>query len=92
MMTSQNTLAGQNTAPPAEKVFGSHYIVSYTPAGTDCTKTNCYYDPSYGVTYLDQADFQTKSVDGYLKQFPGNAANTGWVMKPGALNINFNGK
>ena len=88
-MTSLDTIPGQNTKPPAEKVFARHFIVKYAPTGTDCTKTDCYYDPSYGVTYRDETGFQNNAVDGYLKRFPTDAVSSGWVAKPAGLNIKF---
>jgi hypothetical protein len=54
--TNLSTHQGQNTAPPLEKVFGNHYIVQYGSA---------YYDPSYGSTYANANDFESKSVQGY---------------------------
>jgi hypothetical protein len=66
-LVSLPTLPGQHTTPPNEKVFGSHYIVSLSPG------VGPYYDPSYGVTYNDPADFQTKAIWGYalpVRPFP----------------------
>jgi hypothetical protein len=60
---SQATLVGQNTAPPSEKVFDAHFIVYVSPAITGGAP---YYDPSYGVTYLDAADLELKAIKGYL--------------------------
>jgi hypothetical protein len=57
-MINLQTHLGQNTAPPSEKLFGNHYIVSYG---------STYYDPSYGVTYTSAQDFENKSVAGYAE-------------------------
>lgn len=51
---NKNTIKGQGTAGgsncPSEKVFQNHQFLCY--GGT-------YHDPSYGVTYSSQADFQS---------------------------------
>lgn len=67
-LTNLDTEPGQNTAPPAQKVFINHQFVKYTAAsGTT------YYDPSYGLTYggANQAaaekDFQDTAIDGFGK-------------------------
>lgn len=60
-LTSQNTLPGQNTRPPSEKMFANHVFVSVPFQGKDP-----YYDPSYGGTYKDAGDFQTKAIDAVL--------------------------
>jgi hypothetical protein len=77
-LTNQNTLAGQNTAPPSEKVFGRHFIVKKTGV-----TGGPYFDPSYGVEYANAADFESKAVDGYGRQFLGDAGNQLRVRKPG---------
>ena len=59
-ITSLSTLGGQNTVPPAEKAFGSHYIIRIG---------STYYDPSYGVTYTGELDFENIAVDGYGMRF-----------------------
>lgn len=48
---------GQNTEPPAEKVFGQHWIVYY--GGT-------YYDASYGLTYSGEASFTSAAVEAWV--------------------------
>lgn len=68
-LVSENTLAGQNSAPPSEKVFGAHFIVRDT---LGVSGTVQYYDPSYGVSYSNECDpvngFEVKAVDGYVRQ------------------------
>jgi hypothetical protein len=68
-------LPGQNTSPPAEKIFGNHvYVLPHlvdnssgapvpvpTPGGP-------YFDASYGVTYSSLADFVSKAVAGIITQ------------------------
>jgi hypothetical protein len=53
-------------ATPAEKVFGNHVIVeiqkSFLPQKYIDTP---YFDPSYGVTYHNEADFEERAVYGY---------------------------
>ena len=51
-------VAGQNSPTPAEKVFGVHYFEKLL-------LDNKYYDPSYGLTYTGDADFEGKAVKGY---------------------------
>jgi hypothetical protein len=65
-VTSLNTLAGQNTSPPSEKMFGSHYIVKVNSSLYSFGQ-GPYFDPSYGVTYLDANDMELKAIDGYAK-------------------------
>ena len=55
-LINDNGISGQNSATPAEKLFGRHFIQKYN---------GIYYDPSYGVTYSSTADFQTKAVNGF---------------------------
>ncbi|MGA2605008.1 MAG: hypothetical protein ABSG14_12340 [Verrucomicrobiia bacterium] len=62
-LTSLTGTSGQNSTTPAEKVFNLHFIVC-------CNGT--YYDPSYGVTYEDAADFESKAVTGYGELLPGD--------------------
>ena len=57
-------IPGQNTNPPASKLFTRHYVYLY--AGGD----GLYYDPSYGVTYTGPADFVTKAVDAWGDGYP----------------------
>jgi hypothetical protein len=47
---------GQNSPTPAEKAFGKHFIQLLR---------STYYDPSYGLTYSGEADFQSKAVEGF---------------------------
>jgi len=77
-LTNQSTLPGQNTAPPSEKVFSQHFIVKFT-GGT----SGPYFDPSYGVTYTNAADFESKAVDGYGHFNPADAPNEMRVRRPG---------
>lgn len=81
---SDNGLPGQNTPTPSEKFFGNHWIVMY--AGT-----NMYYDPSYGVTYADAKNFQTKAVYGFVQALPGMGDLTGrvFLQDPTMVQIRF---
>jgi hypothetical protein len=56
-----SSLPGQNSAPPSQKLFLNHFIIQYRKISGD----KVYYDPSYGVTYVDAADFQEKALLGY---------------------------
>ena len=58
-LTNDKGLPGQNSPTPSQKIFADHAIVKFD-------KT--YYDPSYGVTYSDPADFIKKAVAGYLQK------------------------
>jgi hypothetical protein len=55
-IANQAGIAGQGLTTPAEKAFILHCIQKYN---------GVYYDPSYGVTYANDADFQTNAVAGY---------------------------
>jgi DNA-binding beta-propeller fold protein YncE len=88
-LTSLSTLNGQNSAPPSEKLFGSHYIVK-APAGLNVGGP--YFDPSYGVTYQNNCDFETKAVAfyGVLAAQPTPPTVIMAVRLPnGSCNINF---
>ena len=61
-LTNDDTLSGQHTDTPIEKVFGSHYIVHCSNADE---QGHYYYDPSYGVTYNDALDFQQRAIAGF---------------------------
>lgn len=79
-LRSLATLRGQNTAPPSEKVFARHFVVkiAFPPLVP-------YYDPSYGVTYMDQNDFENAALDGYYMQNPTDPANQVRVKKSAGL-------
>jgi hypothetical protein len=85
-LTSLSTLAGQNSSPPAEKFFGSHYIVQVDLTGV----TPSFYDPSYGVTYSGPDDFEDKAIVGYAKQASQDPDKVYRVKKSAGLhNISF---
>jgi hypothetical protein len=65
-LKSLDAIRGQNTTPPSEKVFGSHFIVEIDPL---ITTGHRYYDPSYGVSYKDDIDFENKAIYGYAVDF-----------------------
>jgi hypothetical protein len=70
-MISLAGIAGQNTPQPSEKVFLRHFILKDVMG---VSGAGPYYDPSYGVTYLNACDpqdgFEHKSVDGYALKIP----------------------
>lgn len=85
------TLKGQNSAPPSEKDFGSHYIVKVT-----VNPPMLYYDPSYGVTYAGadktaaSASFEANAVEGFYFRLAGDPAGQRRLRKPGGgVNITF---
>ncbi len=82
-LTNDNGVPGQNsTSSPSEKAFPDHAIVEITDS--DCTHT--YFDSSYGLQYSGPADFQTKSIAGYiapaLSLTPAGAAAPDPTLKP----------
>jgi hypothetical protein len=61
--------AGQNSSRPSEKGFVRHYIVKVRPVpGEGYTPTE-FYDPSYGLIYADEADFESQAIEGYYEMF-----------------------
>jgi hypothetical protein len=62
-------LAGQNMENPSEKAFPGHHMVKVPTNSlpSEFAKTP-YFDPSYGVTYRDEKDFEDKAVFGYGKE------------------------
>lgn len=55
MLNDQITLSGQWSIPPSQKLFDLHRFIGYdNPLGN-----TIYLDPSYGVVYTGEADFQT---------------------------------
>ena len=79
--TNGNGKAGQNSPNPSEKVFDSHALVKYDIF---------YYDPSYGMRYIDEAMFHTFALEGFGKPKPGYA-NKLLVRKtlPGFFGVEF---
>ena len=68
-------IPGQNTLPPAEKIFGNHvYVLPHLVDNSSGTPVPVpasggpYFDPSYGVTYLNTADFVQKAVAGLISK------------------------
>ena len=88
---SQTGIPGQNTETPSEKVFTQHFVIMYTKMGQNCMMSACYYDPSYGVTFLNEAGFQTGAVFGFVQRLPGMNALKGRVspQNPAMGNITF---
>lgn len=75
-LVSLNTIPSQNTSPPSEKMFDLHFIVKDLSNGALYPGHGPYFDPSYGLSYLDAADLEAKLIDGYAKvdiiNFPGD--------------------
>jgi hypothetical protein len=82
-LANSGTIAGQNSGnlAPSEKIFLRHFIVKVAAPYCTSTSNNCYYDPSYGVTYLDAGDFEQKAVSGYMVQT--NVSNVGLAEQTG---------
>jgi hypothetical protein len=86
----QPDLDGQNSSPPSQKLFLWHAFVAHTTSGTVL-----YYDPSYGVTYNDEQDFQNKAVAAFAPRntpFVFDGKNRYLLTKPdpSILRIKFN--
>lgn len=66
-LKSEATLPGQNSAPPSEKFFNSHYIVKLNDAAVvpPFSQPGPYFDPSYGAFYTSSASFEDKAIWGY---------------------------
>jgi len=95
-LTSLGTVPGQNSVPPSEKAFSSHFIVMVLPPASGQLpavdpSADQYFDPSYGLTYKNADNFEVKAVDGYWAQFPSDASNVFRVRKPiaNSPNISF---
>jgi hypothetical protein len=80
-MTSNPGVPGENSPTPSEKAHINHAIVKVPD-----TDTGVYYDPSYGLTYTGPADFETKALDGYIRQVPGDPNTQYRVRKSSGLN------
>jgi len=69
-LSSSPTVPGQNSTPPSEKAFGSHFIVEPILTGLSTS----YYDPSYGLTYTNHNNFEDVAVDGYFRKLDPDTA------------------
>ena len=83
-VSGQDGLSGQNSTPPSEKVFIRHFIVKYKIAGQPC-----YYDPSYGKTSKNEADFQENAVYGFAVQKPDTLIGTVTLASAAGQKIEF---
>jgi hypothetical protein len=84
-LTNVDGLPGQHTARPSEKVFDSHFVVK---VGAAAGGQGPSFDPSYGVTYVNAADFEVKAVAGYLLRFTGEPVGEYHVRQPnGTTNV-----
>jgi hypothetical protein len=83
-LTSGPGIPGQNSATPSEKLFGRHFVVK---APANLNVGGPYFDPSYGVTYSDKCDFESKAIAGYADRIAGT--NAFYVEKPpsGGCNV-----
>ena len=80
-------LPGQGTAPPSEKLFTYHFIVklnnpSLAPPDPvhPSNLEGPYFDPSYGVWYSGNADFESKALWGYVQVV--TLSDVWWVRSP----------
>lgn len=86
-LVHESGVAGQNTPTPAEKIFNNHQFVKLNTPGLP----DRYFDPSYGLTYHDERDFEQKAIKGYYKPRP-QSGNTILQVRQvdQTLNIKFN--
>lgn len=77
VVTDQDGVAGQNTDNPLS-AFGLHYIVYYVYEDpvNPFLDFQQYYDPSYGLTYESELDFETRAVAGYFM-----AVGSSWYIR-----------
>lgn len=89
-MTSGVGIPGQNSPTPSEKAHENHAIV-LVPAPLATAIGAPYVDPSYGVTFADESDFETKAIDGYYSAAYGLPPLAYLVKQPvsGMNNIRF---
>ncbi len=73
-------IAGQNTVTPLEKAFLDHFIVKISDTQT-ATAYLPYYDPSYGITYQDEEEFEKKAVFGYFSDFAQDDDPSDWWVR-----------
>ena len=78
-LTSTSGVAGQNSPTPSEKFFASHFIVK-APSGLSVGGP--YFDPSYGVTYLNACSFESEAIAGYADEIAGSSNSAFYVEKP----------
>lgn len=64
-LTNEEGLPGQGATTPVEKVFDFHFIVQIPSASG-----KQYFDPSYGVIYGSETDFEAQALAGYAQQTP----------------------
>lgn len=88
-LTSLPGAPGQNSPTPTEKIFEFHEFLS-CGSGSDIR----YFDPSYGKTYKNAADFEAKAVQGYGRLLPAPAGGQQkmFVFKPKGGEIIFKSK
>jgi hypothetical protein len=67
--TTPVALPGQNTAPPAEKLFTRHYIARPDPI-IHPSLSGTYYDPSYGITTLSASYYAAAVVGAWAELIP----------------------
>jgi hypothetical protein len=87
---------GQNSPTPSEKIFGPPSFIS-VPSNIAPSNQGPFLDPSYGLWYLNQADFEAKAVAYYaepeatIPDAQGNPQYSLWGVrsKSGATNICF---
>ena len=57
----------------------SHFIVK-APSGLSVGGP--YFDPSYGVTYLNACSFESEAIAGYADEIAGSSNSAFYVEKP----------
>ena len=66
-------IPGQNVETPVEKAFDKHFIVK-------TSETPDYYDPSYGLTYQNEEDFD-EIVFGYFRDLAKDDEPADWWVR-----------
>jgi hypothetical protein len=83
-MINGDGMRGQNNTNPSEKAFTSHVIVRIDDSNVNLP----YLDPSYGMTYKNEAEFESKALDGYYKQDPDSSSGPENFVVRKSLNAN----
>jgi hypothetical protein len=80
-ITSNGGVPGQNSSTPSQKAHVNHAILRVQ---------NRFLDPSYGLEYTSEADFETKALDGYFTTtVPPAAAPAKLLARKKPYGVNF---
>lgn len=62
-LTSVDGVRGQNNETPSSKIFRKHYVLTSSEAGGLLG----YLDPSYGISFQFEGNFQLIAIEGYAR-------------------------